>query len=500
MFNNYVWQLYLSSTNNEVVELFEASLVDPLPEVFVQEICDLHLCYCPSKDINKNRIRWNLEELYKDMHDEKRGFLYGCYSIFEMPEDTFSIDEIYAIFIDGLAESGAKSDKETMEEFIHAMVYYTTFLSICFPEFFVPYCFQYNYNILEKIAHEFDILLPPVPVKKDYLGRIKYYLDICKALYEFREANGLSPYELCAFLYDFAPKYIGGTESYIISDLPDPKGIFFIGGDKDDEFLSDNVDIITPWQCNPDVKAGDLVVMYLRTPISSIDSIWRSVSVGFNDPFFFYYRCTYIAKPEKVKRIPLKKLQTDKVFKRLPIVRKNMQGINGVELMPSVYNHILDVSKSELSRLDFGFEERGDDFQREKDVEDKLIKPLLKQLGYTEDEYLQQLYIRVGNHNFALIPDFVIHPVVSFGHQSADFLIEAKLTIPSNKELEVVKGQARGYAKLLSAKFSVLISKEGIWITEDNDDYSTDVLKYTWEEMKSSDVFSQVFKLLGNSK
>ncbi len=82
------------------------------------------------------------------------------------------------------------------------------------------------------------------------------------------------------------------------------------------------------------------------------------------------------------------------------------------------------------------------DFTRERDVENKRIKPFLKKLGYTENEYQQQLYMEIGNHNHALIPDFVIHPIVTSGHQSAAFIIEAKLSISSTKLLEEAKTQA----------------------------------------------------------
>ena len=385
-------------------------------------------------------------------------------------------------------------------EFSGEMAYYTTFLAMELPELFIPYYFQYNYNVLEKISQEFEIELPAIPVKKDYKGRIYHYAEICAALYDFRIKHNMSPYELYAFLYDFAPKYIDGTDSYIIKSLPEPKSVFFIGGSKDDAFLGDNSDIISCWQCNPDTRAGDLIVMYLRSPVSAIDSIWRSVSVGFNDPFFYYYRCTYIACPQKINRITQNQLQNDLMFKELPIVRKNMQGINGVELYPSTYNHLLDMAKSNLARLEYVVDETDNNLAREKDVENKLIKPFLKNLGYAENEYQQQLYIEIGNHNHALIPDFVIHPVISSGHQSADFLVEAKLTIPSYKLLEEAKTQARGYAKLLNARYSVIASKERIWISKADDDYSRDILTFSWAELKKEDNFFTVFKLIGNGK
>ena len=129
-----------------------------------------------------------------------------------------------------------------------------------------------------------------------------------------------------------------------------------------------------------------------------------------------------------------------------------------------------------------------------------MIKPFLTELGYSENDYIQQLYIEIGNHNHALIPDFVIRPIISKGHQSADYLIEAKLSISSNKLLEEAKSQARGYAKLLNAKYAVIASKEGIWITNAADDYSACILSFSWYDLRKADNFHTVFNLIGNGK
>ncbi len=499
MFNEYVWKTYLKADGKEVVDFFEKSLCQSFSEDFAHRICEMHKVYCPSKSVN-GFLFSDLKELSEGINTEEYGFLYGCYSVAELPDGEYSIADIIDVFYHGINDNGTMTDNQIFAEFCGGMPYYTTFLSMELPELFIPYYFQYNYNVFEKIAQEFEIDLPPIPLKRDYKARLYHYGEICAALYDFRTKHCMSLYELCAFLYDFAPKYIGGVDSYIIKDLSEPKSIFFIGGSKDDAFLEDNPDVISCWQCNPDTRAGDLIVMYLRSPISAVDSIWRSVSIGFNDPFFYYYRCTYIARPQKLKRITQKQLQQDAIFKDLPIVRKNMQGINGVEIYPSVYNHLLDMVKSDLPRFNYAMENSDSDFAREKDVENKLIKPFLEKLGYSEKEYRQQLYIEIGNHNHALIPDFVIHPVVTSGHQSAAFLVEAKLSIPSKKLLEEAKTQARGYAKLLNAKYSVIAAKEGFWISQVSDDYSKDILAYSWAELKDEDNFFKVFKLLGNGK
>lgn len=499
MFNDYIWKTYLKAGGKEIAAFFEKCICDSFTEDSVRTICELHNVYCPSKAISEH-LRSELQELSDGINIKDFGFLYACYPMAELDDGEYSVEFLMDTFYQGLNDSGAMTDNQLFSEFSEGMAYYTTFLAMEFPELFVPYYFQYNYNLLEKISNEFDIALPTIPVKRDYKGRIYHYGGICTALYDFRLKYNMTPYELCAFLYDFAPKYIGGTDSYIIKSLPEPKSAFFIGGSKNDAFLDDDSDIISCWQCNPDTRAGDLIVMYLRSPISAVDSIWRSVSLGFNDPFFYYYRCTYIARPKKINRITQKQLQKDSIAKDLPIVRKNMQGINGVELYPSIYNHLLDMAKSDLPRLEYVVDETEGIYAREKDVEDQLIKLFLEKLGYTESEYQQQLYIEIGNHNHALIPDFVIHPVLNPGHQSADFLVEAKITIPSGKLLEEAKTQARGYAILLNARYSVIAAKEGVWISTVDDDYSKDVLVFSWAELKNEDNFFTVFKLIGNGK
>ncbi len=368
------------------------------------------------------------------------------------------------------------------------------------PELFVPYYFTFNFNFFERIAQEFDIILPEIPNKKDYKKRFFYYGEICKALYDFRISHDMSPYELCAFLYEYAPNHVGGFDIYIEKKLPEPKSAYFIGGTKNDIFLSDDEDTITPWQCNPDTMVGDMIVMYIKSPVSAITSVWQSVSAGFNDPFFYYYRCVYIANPRKIMNITQKTLERDAVFKELPIVKKNLQGINGVELYPSVYNHLLDIAQSDLPKIAGPDYTDNSNLKSEKDVENKIIKPFLNKLGYSDDEYTQQLRIKIGNHKEKFIPDFVVKPLRSVGHQSAYFVLEAKYSISNNKELLEAKIQVRNYSKLLNAKYAVIASKDKIWIMSDYDDYENDILSLDWETIKNEDSFFKVFNILGKNK
>lgn len=486
MFNSYMWQTYLNAGGENVVAMFEQNLTGNLSEDYIDNIGKLRLAYCPVKAIIEETAL-QLRDLARDLSDNLALLESGEYTIESAMQFLYS----------GIKGEGNCSAQDVFACFSDSIEYFTTSLAAEIPDLFAPYYFKYNFNILEKIAQEFDIELPPMPIKKDYEGRFYFYGEICGAFLSFRKKHKMSPYELCAFLYDFAPKYIGGMDSYIIKDLPDPKSAFFIGGPKDDKFLTNDSDTITCWQCNPDTRAGDMIVMYLRTPISAVDSVWRSVSIGFNDPFFYYYRCTYIAHPVAIKQISQKQLKEDKIFKDVPIVRKNMQGINGVELMPSEYNHLMELAKADVPRLEFVVTDGNQDFVNEKDVENKLIKPLIAKLGYSEEEYVQQLGIEVGNHNFKLIPDFVLLPNTTRGHYSAFALIEAKHSIPNQKAMEAVKIQARSYAVQLRAKYSVIASKDKIWVYAPDDDFTEEVFSATWVELNDADTLSHLLKLIG---
>ena len=501
MFNKFVWDTYLKAGGNDTVSVFE-NIIDGEYSTdvgirYAEFIRNLHSNYCPCRRIVEETYS-ALRHLVGDIDD---GFIaQACYAVAELGEVECETNEILQIFKKGIAGDEPFLAKDLFAELSGGIEYYSTFLWIYYPDKFVPYYFKHNFNVLNLIADEFDIDLPSLPKKKDYEGRFNYYGNICKVLHNFRIKNNMSPYELCAFLYDFAPKYIGGVDSYIINDLPEPKSAYFIGGDAKDAFNTATPDEITAWQANPDTRAGDMIVMYRRTPVSSVESVWRSVSIGFNDPFFYYYRCTYISNCNLIRQVHLKELQQDVVFKDVPIVRKNMQGINGIELLPSQYNHLMDMAGADVARLQYSAIDGDESFSTEKDVENKLVKHLIEKLGYSEDDYVQQLRIRVGNHNFKLIPDFVINPVVSQGHYSASFLIEAKLSIPTLSFLEEVKIQARSYAKQLGAKYSVIASKEKVWVMSSKDDYSKEIFSATWYELNDSDSFYELFRLLGKGK
>ena len=506
MLNTYVWDLYKKSGGDEVISLFERGLSPDMDLNFVSKLCELYSFYCVDKNACyalKNQLTRAYDHIsgstQESSSEEDR------YESLDNTADAETmIDEMFKrAYQSWVGDYEDVQDKDVFFWFIDfdeaGIAYLSTLLAVDAPEFFIPYYFQFNFNVLEIISDKFEIDLPAIPKKTEYMGRILYYTALCKAFYCFRKEMGLSPFEFCAFLYDFAPRYIGGIDSYIVHDLPDPRGAFFVGGggDNDDVSAEDDALSIIRWQGNPETRVGDMVVLYHRSPISAISSVWRSYSIGFIDPFFYHYRCIYIGTPVKGSMIGIEQIKKDPILSTMPIVKKNMQGINGIELKPSEYNHILEITGISAPKLENLMEGTDGVFVNEKAVEDHLIRPLIKRLGYDESEYVQQMYIEIGNHNHALIPDFVLLPKASRGHQSGFAVIEAKRSIRNQKELDATKSQVRSYAKILNALFAVIASQEGIWITQQTDDYTEDVLTMTWPDLEDFDQMFALKKLIG---
>ena len=501
MWNEYVWRLYMQSKGSEIVKGFEDNLTGIMSDDYPDMIHNFLLSYVA----NKSSIDFICDLMDEIVDRQDESFLSRDMQELTQEEANSSIDECFEelnkIIWSELSDDPEMDYKVLFDMcFTDNIAYYSTLYSVFVSDgLFVPYYFFSTYNVLEKIAETFDIDLPTIPKKSDYRGRVLHYAEICKALYKFRIERGLSFFELCAFLYDFAPKYVGGIDSYIIKELPEPKSAFFVGGGgaNGDEISEDNENGIHWWQCSPDTRAGDLIVMYLRTPVSAISSIWRAVSVGFIDPFFWYYRATYIGRPIKIDKIPIGVIKSDEILSKMPIVSKNLQGINGVELRPSEYNHIVDLSGRDVAKLENVLEVGQEDYPNEKAVEDKLIKPLLKKLGYAAGDYTQQMRIDIGNHNTTLIPDFVLEPVKHGGHHSGFAVIEAKRSIKNSKELEIVKRQVRSYANQLKATYSVVASLEGIHVMSKKDDYDNDILELSWSDLSDADKFHELREVLG---
>lgn len=425
--------------------------------------------------------------------------------------------DLYAVVFENIIENGIlfKDDKgkgSSLEYFlVEDLLSLMPIISIvlyrkCAP-YFKPYFFKNRFDQLAAIADNFEIELPKIPLKRYKKDRVLYYLELLKVFAQFQDSNSLTDAEMCAFLYDFAPKYLGSHEK-LENELPQPTQVWLVGGDKfggDFEYLDNPVPGQSHyWQGNIDTKRGDIIIMYCLAPRSSIHSIWRATADGTADPFFHFYSSIYIGEGQKVEPIHLNELKSDPYFGSHPLVRKNFQGVNGYSFSSIDYNAILSMLEKKgqdinvLPKLYSPQFDSDANLANERDVEIHLIEPFLLKLGYAEKDWVRQLSVRMGRgeRNF---PDYTFLAKKEKGFETAFLIIEAKYHIKNNAELEETFRQTWSYALRLSAKTLVLADKNAVWIYQkqnDSFDRSRYVKKY-WKELEALDVFMKISKLLG---
>ena len=191
-------------------------------------------------------------------------------------------------------------------------------------------------------------------------------------------------------------------------------------------------------------------------------------------------------------------MRFDKIIGSMPIVRKNMQGLNGVELKPSEYNRLLELGKSDAIQMEYSSINSEKEYSTEKEVEDRVVKPLLEKIGYNDNDYIQQLYLEIGNHNHTLIPDFVLLPQMKGNYKTAFAVVEAKRSITTTKALNDAKSQVRSYAKLLGSNFAAIISQEKVWVYSADDDYSKEIFSCFIYKL-SNDTLYKLKKIIGKN-
>jgi hypothetical protein len=380
------------------------------------------------------------------------------------------------------------------------------------PEFFLPYLFLpwwsdgMTFHVLEEICARFNVPLPPLPSKRDKPGKALYYGRLMRTLYEFRQLHSLSPAEMCAFLYDFGLNVIEQEEP---EELPPPSKVWLIKGGKhssDFDFLEQATEstVAYEWGGNLEIRRGDILLMYLLSPRSYIHSIWRAVSDGFADPFFHYHYAVGIGSMVKTKPVTFREMKNDPILGQKGLIRANLQGASGDPFSVAEYDAILSIMERKgqdisllptlepLSYPDLA------KISNERDVEKFLVEPLLERLGYTEDDWIRQMSIKMGRgeRNY---PDYAFGATTKWGEESARMVLEAKYRISTRRELREAFYQAKSYALRLQAELIVLCAIDGVWIFEykGNDFDREGFVHRRWSELSHPDTLHEISRIIG---
>ncbi len=382
--------------------------------------------------------------------------------------------------------------------------YMTPGLYQAHPHYFLPYLFENRFYFFQEICDAFEIPIPPPPGKKNWHDRGMYYLHLNSSLHEFRKLHSLSPQEMCAFLYDFAPKALKENTN----ELPPPSKVWLItggaGGNGDFEFL-DNSDETgnSHWQGNIDTRRGDILLMYCVSPRSYIHSIWRATTDGFTDPFFYFHSTIWISHPIKTSQVTFKEMAEHPLISKNGHIRANLQGPSGKAFSVEEYEAILCIMKKKgqdisiLPKITSATFIPNEELSNERDVEKKLVEPLLEKIGYTPNDWVRQMAVSMGcgERNY---PDYAFGAKTKKGEEKAAMVLEAKFHIKIRRELLDAYRQAKSYALRLQSKTIVLAAVEGVWIFDSKNGFDFDRFVHkTWKELEHPDVLHEVRKRIG---
>ena len=127
-----------------------------------------------------------------------------------------------------------------------------------------------------------------------------------------------------------------------------------------------------------------------------------------------------------------------------------------------------------------------------------LLEPLLERLGWSREQYVRQMPLRMGR-SFTVYPDYVILPEFTPGHERGQWVVEAKKSIPTAKQLETDCAQASSYALRLNAHGFMLVAQEGVWTATKEDDFEN-MAHYSWEDLREDDIFAKLYATAGNRR
>lgn len=375
------------------------------------------------------------------------------------------------------------------------------------PKFFIPYRFRRKFDQFQSICEDFNIPIPPVPGKLQKKERALYYMTLNNALLEFAARNSLSTYEVCAFLYDFASNFIIESDN---NELPSPSKVWALTAHPLYDF--DFIDVATErtvsaWGGNVETKRGDILLMYEPLPRGYIKSVWEAVSDGFIDPFFHYYSMVRIGYPIKTIPVTFNDMKKHPILAEKGAIKGHMQGASGKPFTVREYQTILDIMKAKggdisiLPKMDYIDELPPIDLIDENSVEENLVEPLLKRLGYTEKDWIRQMPVRMGRGE-RIYPDYAFGAHNKKGEESARMILEAKFSLSTHRLLTDAYYQAKSYALRLRVKIMLLASKEGLWIFQRKKDdfYFDNFIHENWNELNHPDEFHKILQIIERKK
>ena len=396
-------------------------------------------------------------------------------------------------------------------------IFLSTILHAYLPDYYIPNYFVLQFLYLNRFAKKYELDLPKVPNRSDYKNRCLYYIEICKILRQFRDENGFdSPADFCAYLYGYElPLIKEEMESDYSAPKPiQPENAWILVGNYGEGEKNMNHGL---WQANQFTSKGDVLLFYEKSPVKKLNAVWTALEDGVIDPFLYYYSYTIIGDKIVIpndKAISFDDFKNSDYFKNRSkegnYVSKNFQDVSGWTVTSSDYKEIrrmLEDKGFDTSILPSLYEPKKlarVNIELEADVSNKLLVPLLEEMGWKQNEdFKAEVEFPAGHsttgHKMEKRPDFCLHISGSGSQLTAKVVIEVKFWMKDVNEINDAFDQGVSYAKWGEAKVLVLCDKNQIRVYERDKKGKFDKDKrarFLWEEMENLEKRNELKRML----
>lgn len=508
-FSQYIWNLYKhSAEGQEAIALFRAA---QSPSFTDKQMLSLARKYDERYFTNSGRAFDGYDYWY---YRKVREYLSAVVGKEEREEIALNEEAKTDFFKKFILHEIDNTMSMTFDELLHKqckeklydLTIATWVMYSLMPEAFIPNLFALQYNYLVRFAQMYEITLPTPPNRSAYKDRCMYYLSVNKALLEYVRGNGIStPEEICAFWFGLAIPLAKESIEEERATMPDKpwNAWLLVGKYRGDEKKGEKIF----WQANQLTEPGDVMLFYEMYPVKKLNSVWIAQEDGVVDPFFMRYSYTYIG--DKIT-IPDHQAPTYEEFRdsdyfktrdtKGNFVIKNFQDCCGWRISPADYEEIKRMLEAKgfdtgiLPSLYESDDYSNEDIHDEEDVYNKLVTPLLENMGWKKGiDFKREVEFAAGHttthHESNKRPDYCLHLSHVGKKVYAKVVIEAKLFIKGNRDLEESFDQLLSYALWGKAKVIVLCDKNNIDVYEPDRNGHFDMqhhhTRYHWRELKA---------------
>ena len=512
------WERYKRSPEGqEVIALFDHL---GSPECSLEEMLDAIKRFDPelARNISKKEEANTIQALgfYDNM------ILEECQDIDEKDWESFNYGDFFLWLAAGLTIEDENTDlfdapQIGFKRLLSDNIFLSCALYKYMPEYFIPNLYVMQFPYFKRFAEKYELELPEMPNRSDYRMRWLYYLDMCDAIDLFASENGIEDSaELCAFLFDYELTNIK-EELNAENDQPMPvvpEQAWILVGNYTEGEKGMNYGF---WQSNQLTCKGDIMLFYEKSPVKKLNAVWTALDDGFIDPFGHYYAYSVIGKKIEIpddKAVTFEDFKNSEYFKDRTkegnYVSKNFQDVSGWAVTSEDYTEIKRMLKEkgfDTSVLPSLYEPKkliGVDIIHESDVSQKLLVPLLEEMGWKRDiDFKAEVEFPAGRgttgRRMEKRPDFCLHLTGTERDLGAKVVIEVKLYMKNNEEIAANYDQGLSYAKWGNAQVLVLCDKNQIRVYERNKMGEFDENKwkrFRWEEMESLEKFNELKRML----